>query len=472
MGIAYHRSRLVIVGGDAELARSVAAVGAMAGWEVATTELPLAVGDFHPPRSGAAAILVDARHNPIVARDFVSRLSQSSTPLPSFVVTSGFSAARRAEFLRAGAVDCFAYPFDRDQFLRSLRVGTSNSQPKALQPLAHELAEEGGLEGLVGSEPAFREALAIAAKAARAHVHLVIEGEAGTGKELLARAVHAASPRRNAALEIVRPRGLTAAELQSALLGHEAGARIGAFSRQRGALERCDGGTLILREVNRLPRDIQEQLAGALTSSRGRPLGASYSFEVNVRVLATATQPLSLLVERGEFALSLYAALAAVEVRLPPLRDRKRDIPALARHFLRGISRQSDLGELTLADSALTLLCTHDWPGNVGQLQAVIVRAAAACPGEVLKPEHFADLRAEDDASAQSIDGAGGGDVLLFGEDGHLRPLRDIEQDVIRLAIGMYGGRMSEVARRLGIGRSTLYRKIEGLDPDAGAAND
>jgi len=255
-----------------------------------------------------------------------------------------------------------------------------------------------------------------------------------------------------------------ASSLESVLFGHEKGAFAGAFDRQTGALQHCDGGTLVLDEVDRLSLELQDRLAEALAKRSVRPIGAGHSFKVDVRVISASNLPLADLVATGHFRAELLELLTGTKIVLPPLRERAGDIPALTRHFLARIGEQPGLRPLGITDGALQLLGAFDWPGNVRQLQAVLFRAAVFCDGNALASEDFPQLSqmiGELENAHQPVQQGGG--VQLYGPDGNLRPLEDIEADVIRLAIGHYRGRMTEVARRLGIGRSTLYRKLSDL---------
>ncbi|HCF24408.1 MAG TPA: sigma-54-dependent Fis family transcriptional regulator, partial [Novosphingobium sp.] len=248
------------------------------------------------------------------------------------------------------------------------------------------------------------------------------------------------------------------------LFGHEKGAFPGAFDRHIGAIQHADGGTLALDEVDRLPLAVQQRLLESIQRGDVRPIGARHSFRVDVRLIAASNLPLKEMAEGGHFLNELLAALSPTTVHLPALRERAGDIPALARHFLARIGEQPGLRALGITDGALSLLAAYDWPGNVRQLQAVLFRAAVFCDGDALTADDFpqlSDLLGSDGAQQAPVhEGVG---VMLYTPDGNLRPLEDIEADVIRLAIGHYRGRMTEVARRLGIGRSTLYRKLTEL---------
>jgi DNA-binding NtrC family response regulator len=282
---------------------------------------------------------------------------------------------------------------------------------------------------------------------------------------MLIRAIHAASPRSRGTIRIINASATPANSIESVLFGHEKGAFPGAFDRQIGALQHCDGGTLAIDEIDRLPMSVQERFAESLLRSDVRPIGARHSFKIDTRIIATSNLPLKDLVEAGHFLPELLEAIAQTTVVLPPLRERPGDISALARHFLARIGEQPGLRALGITDGALSLLGAYDWPGNVRQLQAVLFRAAVFCDGDALTSQDFPQLShmlGGPDAPVLQMAQEGVG-VMLYTTDGNLRPLEDIEADVIRLAIGHYRGRMTEVARRLGIGRSTLYRKLGEL---------
>jgi DNA-binding NtrC family response regulator len=223
-----------------------------------------------------------------------------------------------------------------------------------------------------------------------------------------------------------------------------------------------------------MPLDAQVKLLRVLQSGEIQPLGARHPREVDVRVIAATNKSLLAEVEAGRFREDLYYRLNVVQVTIPPLRERAGDIPALARHLLARIAEQPGLRPLGITDDALTLLGSYDWPGNVRQLQNALFRAAVLCDGDGLARADFpqiAQLAAGRPAGSGPVQqGSGNAGVTLFRPDGNLRALEEIEADVIRLAIGHYRGRMTEVARRLGIGRSTLYRKLGELGIDQSAA--
>jgi DNA-binding NtrC family response regulator len=261
------------------------------------------------------------------------------------------------------------------------------------------------------------------------------------------------------------------------LFGHEKGAFPGAFSSKVGKLVQSDTGTLLLDEVGALPASTQETLDRVLATGEVRPVGLNGSQSVDVRIIATSSHPLP-----DDFHPGLAERIGATTVTLPPLRERSSDIPALARHFLNRLSEQTGLRPLTIGNDALAILIRYGWPGNVRQLASVLFRAALQCDGHSLTAEHFPHIAIQSRYSGRRTDFAptlsearseeaiaGAPAVTLYTSEGHLRPLEEIEADIIRLAIGHYRGRMTEVARRLGIGRSTLYRKLGDLGIDTAA---
>ena len=303
---------------------------------------------------------------------------------------------------------------------------------------------------------------------------MLIEGDSGVGKEVVAEAIHAASPRARKAIIRINCGAIPANLVESELFGHEKGAFTGAFERKIGRFQEADGGTLFLDEVGEMPLEAQVKLLRVLQSGEIQPVGARHAFEVDVRVIAATNKTLSDEIEAGRFREDLFYRLNVVQVTIPPLRDRPGDIAPLARHLLGRIAEQPGLRPLGITDDALALLNTYEWPGNVRQLHNALFRAAVLCDGDGLTRSDFpqiAQLAAGKPAgSAPPRAPSGAAGVTLFRADGNLRALEEIEADVIRLAIGHYRGRMTEVARRLGIGRSTLYRKLGELGIDQNAA--
>ncbi len=464
---------LMLIDDEPAQSRLICALAAREGWRT------LVVGDpdtaLEKLRSregnGVSAILLDQWVPGDDACALIAELKRERPATPVLMLTASASPLLAVEAMRAGATDYLIKPVAPERLLQALRSATlRETQQDELQPLTEKFSGALEFDSMIGTAPRFRAALAQAAKGARGHGHVLIEGESGTGKEMVLRAMQATSPRAKAPFKIINVAGMPLSSIESNLFGHEQNAFPGAFERQTGVLQNCDGGTVLLDDIDRLEPAVQEKLADVLEQGIVRPVGASHGFRVDIRIFATSTFSLAEAVEAGHFSGRLLTCLAHTCIKLPPLRERPADIPALTRYFLRKIGEQPGLMQHSITDSALSLLGAYDWPGNVGQLHAVLFRAAVFCDGETLTTESFPQLSEMlGDINTASDPRQQGMGVLLYNADGNLRPLEDIEADVIRLAIVHYSGRMTEVARRLGIGRSTLYRKLTSLGIETAA---
>jgi DNA-binding NtrC family response regulator len=469
---------LLLIDDEPAQGRLVGAIAARAGWRM------LKAGDGDAARAilaseqGAAVDLILLDHWAPGADDagLIAELRAEHPDVPILMLTAQTSVELAVDAMRAGATDFLVKPIAPDRLLAALTAAPDTlGRQGELRPLTEKIAQSLAFDEVVGSAPDFRAALAIAAKAARARVSVLIEGESGVGKEVIAQAIHAASPRARRPLTIVNCGAIPANLVESELFGHERGAFTGAFERHIGRFADADGGTLFLDEVGELPLDAQVKLLRVLQSGEIQPIGSRATRVVDVRVIAATNRTLIDEVAAGRFREDLYYRLAVVQLTIPPLRHRPGDIPALARHLLARIAQQPGLRSLGITDEALAVLMSYSWPGNVRQLQNALFRASVLCDGDALTAADFPHIAQETHApglpplTSTSHFGAGGG-VTLFEANGHLRSLEAIEADVIRLAIGHYRGRMTEVARRLGIGRSTLYRKLGELGIDNAAA--
>ncbi|WP_448658626.1 sigma-54-dependent transcriptional regulator [Sphingomonas sp. CJ99] len=468
--------QLMLIDDEPAQRRLIAAIAARRGWRTIFAgdhETALAMLGT-PDGMMLDAIMLDSWAQELETTALIAELRANRPQLPILVMTANSSVAAAVEAMRAGASDFLVKPLAADRLLAALDAAVGERTAGELRPLTEKMSAPLGFDEIVGSAPQFRTALAIAAKAARARVAVLIEGESGVGKEVVAEAIHAASPRARKPMVRVNCGAIPANLVESELFGHEKGAFTGAFERKIGRFQEADGTTLFLDEVGEMPLEAQVKLLRALQSGEIQPLGARHSFTVDVRVVAATNKTLSEEIEAGRFREDLYYRLNVAQVSIPPLRERLGDIPALARHLMARIAEQPGLRPLGITDEALALLATYDWPGNVRQLQNTLFRASVLCDGQALTRADFPQLARLAEGGPPMTHGqrtpANSGGVTLFTADGNLRALEEIEADVIRLAIGHYRGRMTEVARRLGIGRSTLYRKLTELGIDQSAA--
>jgi DNA-binding NtrC family response regulator len=469
---------LLLLDADADERRLIAAIAARSGWSaVGAADCEMACALLQGPHGREVQAVLLGSWDSEASPKVIASLREHREKLPVMVISHGDSVSVAVDAMRAGASDFLVRPVAPERLLEALAANADRRKAAGeLAPVSEKLAPELSLEQLIGAAPEFRSSLAIAAKAARNRLPILILGEPGTGKETVARAIHAASLRARGPLLDLDCKAVPANIIDSELFGHEKGAFPGAFAAKVGKLVQADGGTLLLDEIGALPAETQERLDRVLATGEVRPVGLNGSYSIDVRVIATCSRPLP-----DDFNIGLAERISTTTVTLPPLRERSGDIPALARHMLSRFSEQTGMRPLSIGNDALAVLMRYGWPGNVRQLAGVLFRAGLQCEESSLTAEHFPHIAIQSRFSGRRNDFspsnnttnaealAGGSGVNLFTSDGHLRPLEDIEADIIRLAIGHYRGRMTEVARRLGIGRSTLYRKLGELGIDTAA---
>ena len=419
------------------------------------------------------------------------------TGIPVVVQTAKGAISTVVAAMRAGAFDFVVKPVSPEKMKATLESALKmrGADPKAGVSAA-------GFDDAAAS-PMLRDIFAKAMKAARSTIPLLIEGETGVGKEWLARAIRASGPRRNAPFVAVNCGALPSELVESILFGHERGAFTDASGRHEGKFLEADGGTLFLDEVGELPPAAQVKLLRVLQDGEIDPVGSRAPVKTDVRIISATNRDLKALVAGGRFRDDLYYRLNAFELEIPPLRRRQEEIGGLARLFLARYAKLEQPGQTReITPAAMRLLQSYDWPGNIRQLENAIHRAVVLGDGRALDVGDFPQISAlmgagEGDGRLAGPGAASGGEdvrssernpapepataaggagargpagpgavngdapaVSIQSEDGQVRRLEDIEADLIRFALVHYGGRMSEIARRLGIGRSTLYRKI------------
>jgi DNA-binding NtrC family response regulator len=470
---------LLLVDADPGERRLLSAIASRAGWTVvgaAGTES--AAGLLQGPHGREVQSAIVSNWDSESGPALIEALRRCRHDLPIIVLAEPEPSSVGVSAMRAGATDFLGRPVAPERLLEALASHSDRRRMVGeLAPIAEKLAPAMSLEQLVGSTPGFRSALAVAAKSARSRLPLLITGEPGTGKESFARAIHGASLRAKGPLVVLDCKAVPANVSASELFGHQRGAFPGAFADRSGRMVAADGGTLLLDDIDALPLETQEMLDRALATGEVRPVGCNGSTSVDVRLIATSSGPL------GEnFHPLLAERIATTVVALPPLHERSGDIPALARHLLTRFEQHGLLKPLSIGNDALAVLMRYGWPGNVRQLASVLFRAGLQSVSGSLTAEDFPHIAAQSRFTRRRSDVtphigktksddaiAGAANVTVFDDEGHMRTLEDIEADIIRLAIGHYRGRMTEVAKRLGIGRSTLYRRLGELGIDTAA---
>lgn len=373
---------------------------------------------------------------------------------PAVVFLTAYGTVEQAvEAMKRGAADFLTKPFDDDHLLAVLR---RNVEFVRLRRRVAEL--ERAEERPVGVSPAFTAALELAATVAPTDVTVLLEGETGTGKEVVARFIHQRSPRAQGPFVAVNCAAIPETLLEAELFGYERGAFTGALRSRAGRFEEASGGTLFLDEVGEMSLSVQAKLLRVLQDQKLERLGSNRTVSVDVRIVAATQKDLAKEVAQGAFRQDLYYRLKVVPITLPPLRERREDIPLLAAHFARTFARKYNRA-FELSPELLACLAELSWPGNVRELLHLVERLAVTCPAPVVRPEHLPREYRSPSAAGPQI---GGGTLA--------QQLREFERQVIRQALAEAGANRSRAAESLGISRKTLWKKLRlyGLGDDEG----
>jgi DNA-binding NtrC family response regulator len=465
-----------------------------------------------PDAASIDCVILDLMMPDLDGLGVLARLREDGITTPVIVQTAHGGIDTVVSAMRAGAVDFVVKPVGAERLQVSLRNALATRALEGeLQRIKRSRAGTLTFRDIITRSPLMHGVLRTAEKAAASTIPVLIEGESGVGKELIARAMHGCGDRRSRPFVAVNCGAIPDTLVESILFGHEKGAFTGATERHIGKFEEASGGTLFLDEVGELPPAAQVKLLRALQEGEVEPVGARKPVRIDVRIVSATHRNLIADVGSGRFREDLFYRLHVFPITVPPLRQRSEDIPDLVRHFLARFAAEEGKRIRQVDGETVDLLRHYSWPGNVRQLENAVFRAVVLAEGDMIGRGEFPQIPASgpttdapslapsdpapdgadvppvaaplllDDgtaAGASALGGPGAGlsegpaegsGLALFDANGEVRPLDEIEADVIRLAIAHYRGQMSEVARRLRIGRSTLYRKLDilGLDGDA-----
>jgi DNA-binding NtrC family response regulator len=460
-----------------------------------------------PERGTISLVLLDLVMAGLDGMAVLAKLQTKANVPPIIVQTANGSIDAAINAMRAGAIDFVVKPASPE------RLDISIKSALKIEALAVEIVRikkkvEGTLTfgDLVVRGDAMARVISLGKRAAASNIPVLIEGESGVGKELIARAIQGESERAGKPFVTVNCGAIPENLIESTLFGHEKGAFTGAVDRRIGKFQEADGGTLFLDEVGELPLDAQVKLLRALQEGEIDPVGSKKSIKVNFRLISATNRDMIAQVKDGKFREDLYYRLNVFPVWIPPLRDRLGDVAELATHFLARFAAEEGKRIAGFSDDAVKLLTAYSWPGNVRQLENAVFRAVVLADGQELTVNEFPQIAAHVSGFAAPVPVAPSpsevqkpaaytGPALIGAEAtvpqtvemrrsdtnasslgiaavndvGEVRALTDVEADMIRLALGRYRGHMTEVAKRLGIGRSTLYRKMQeyGLEQRA-----
>ena len=388
--------------------------------------------------------------------------ARSACPATSVIMMTAFGSVERAvEAMRLGAYDFILKPFNNGDLLRSVAKALERSRlVRDNLRLSQTLASQHRVEQLLGNSAGIREVIDKIIRVADAKSTVLITGETGSGKELVARAIHFKGTRCGKPFLAVNCSALTQTLAESELFGHERGAFTGATSRHAGLFEQADGGTLFLDEVSELPVPLQSKLLRALETQEIRRVGSERPVAVDVRVLAATNRDLKAEVKAGNFREDLLFRLNVLRMEVPPLRDRRDDIPLLAESYLNQLAREGGVRGKRFSGAALEALHRYHWPGNVRELQNIVAHAAIMAPTEEIQPN---DLPIE--LATVTGDWLSALDRVLPDTVTLTPTLKAIEHHLIQRALSRSQGVQAKAAELLGISRSLLQYKLKGSPP-------
>jgi DNA-binding NtrC family response regulator len=433
----------------------------------------------------------------------LARMKEAGHTMPVIVQTAHGGIDNVVSAMRAGAIDFVVKPVGAERLQVSIRNALEKGALEGeLGRIKRSQSGTLSFKDIVTRSDKMRSVLRSAEKAASSVIPVLIEGESGVGKELIARAIHGSGERKAKPFVAVNCGAIPDNLVESILFGHEKGSFTGATEKHTGKFLEASGGTLFLDEVGELPMAAQVKLLRALQEGEVEPVGGKRPVKVDVRLISATNRNLLDDVKNGRFREDLFYRLHVFPVSVPPLRERSEDIPDLVRHFLARIAAEEGKRVRSISGEALALLGRHRWPGNVRQLENTVFRAVVMAEGDSLGTAEFPQIAAQvsGQMSGQLPTQVSGqpsahtapalhvvsepvfvegpslvdfepqvrplpepGAINVLNAHGDVRPLEDLEAEVIRFAISHYRGQMSEVARRLRIGRSTLYRKLDQL---------
>ena len=452
------RLYLLVVDPDPAVRSACAEIAESLGYAVEST------GEMSQARTllrGRAAdiVLVNLPYGSSQGLELVAEVKLLYPDTSVIAMTSSSSVNAAVEAMRCGACDYLTKPFAMDELSTVLdRASASHMTDTATRQLRERLRLSQGLGSMIGRSAEMEKLYRILSKVAQTSHPVLVLGESGTGKELVARTIHAYGPNAQKPFLPVDCGSLVPTLIESELFGYVKGAFTGANRSKDGLLVSAEGGTVFLDEIGELSLDLQAKLLRALQEKEVRPVGANHRVPIKARIVAATNRDLAAMVEKGTFRKDLFYRLNVVNLRLPSLRDRREDIPLLAAHFLDRISREHGR-KFTLSDEVLRTMLRYDWPGNVRELENSVERACALSSGPIL---HLGDMPTQlQNQGLEAWRTTAVGEPAPQAAAPELKTLADLERDAILNAIRTLNGDKLQAARLLGIGKTTLYRKLK-----------
>ncbi len=447
-----NRKSVLVIDADARARCATQAQLEHAGWQVLTAadaETGLKVLDaFAPP-----LVTTELSMPGMSGMDLLCEL-RTTYPETTVIVVTAFGTVRTAvEAMRAGAYDYIAKPIDYDQLLAVLDSALErHNLLYRWQSARVSLDDKFDFESIVGTAKPLLRVLNMAGRAALTDSVVLISGETGTGKELLAAAIHRNSRRKAKPFVVINCGAIPKALLESELFGYTKGAFTGAGTDKRGRVEMAEGGTLFLDEIGELPLELQVKLLRLIRQGEIEKLGSPVSTRVDVRIVAATNRDLKAMIDEGAFREDLYYRLAVIPLELPPLRERAEDIPMLAQHFFERLRCTHGRPELRLPASLMPFFAGYDWPGNIRELENVIERLVVLTAGDEIEVGDLPECLRQNKAA--------GGGLRLHLPDGRIS-LEEVEKELIVGALKKFSWNQTQAAQYLDISRRTLIYRME-----------
>ncbi|NHZ47378.1 MULTISPECIES: sigma-54 dependent transcriptional regulator [Nitratidesulfovibrio] len=432
--------------------------------EALLTDAGYTVTALNDPETGLAfleesevdVIVTDMKMPKITGREVLEQVKKNWPHIPVLIMTAFGSIESAVEVMKYGAFDYITKPFSNDELLLSVHNAAELSRMhRQYRVLRENLEERYGMHQIIGKSRAIRETLSMVDRAAPSRSTVLISGESGTGKELVARAIHFSSPRNKGPFVSVNCMALNPGVLESELFGHEKGSFTGAVAMRRGRFEQAGGGTLFLDEIGELTPELQVKLLRVLQERRFERVGGTEEVEVDIRIVAATNKNLQEEVEKGNFREDLFYRLNVVHIALPPLRERREDIPLLVAHFVDKLARENGVTPKTFTPEALDYMTGYEWPGNIRQLQNVVERCLVLVSGDTIRVDDLPpELRDEESQLKSAVD-------LLPVQLDLADTLERIEAALIRRALVRADFVQVKAAELLAISKSLLQYKLK-----------
>lgn len=439
------KRRILILDDKLDMAESIGLVLARAGYECTVSTEPTKVQDLMA-ESQPDLIVADLRMPGLNGMEILQLVKKEQPNLPVIIVTGYATVDAAVEVIKKGATDFVSKPFHSEELLVKIKKALDHA--KILDENLHlrqELQGASSFSDIIGKSEAMKKVFETLERLKESDCRVLLTGESGTGKEVIARAIHRMSPRRDEKFFAVNCAALTETLLESELFGHEKGAFTGAITSKKGLFELADRGTLYLDEIADTSLAFQAKLLRAVEENELQRVGGTKPLKTDVRVIASTNKDLEKEIAKGSFREDLFYRLCVVHIHLPPLRERKEDIPLLVDHFLKRLSLKMAKKVKGASKKAMDALLAYDWPGNIRELENALERGAIMAPSDLICPE----------------------DLPLKTDDGRrvskLNTLEELEKELIERTLVQCNWNKSLAAKRIGIGRRTLYDKATRL---------